>query len=420
MATVAAALPSGVPASAPPHALALPGPPGQPDIVYVPDHQKWEARAKRRLPLGGLPITVPEGFPTELKGKLAWDGATVLDNYDWPFILDKAQLAELDDALKHFNSLNLSLGHINQETFPLPNLHSKFRQLSDELHNGHGFFVIRGLDVDGHSCKENIIIYGGITAHITSVRGRQDHQFQGKPADVVMSHIKDLTFASGKVIGSPAYSADRQVFHTDDGDIVSLFALESSVEGGASKITSTWKVYNELACTRPDLIHTLAGNWDVENFGNAGPQRYTTRPLLFHYPATDKTPDRIALSYARRYFVGYGALRRSHDIPPITEAQAEALDALHFLGERFCVTTDFQKGDIQYINNLGVFHAREGFKDTPEQQRHLIRMWLRDEENAWQTPAPLQYRWDQLYKGVKPENEVFPLEPYVRSESKPR
>lgn len=95
---------------------------------------------------------------------------------------------------------------------------------------------------------------------------------------------------------------------------------------------------------------------------------YTKRPLLFHFPANGSEPERIALQYARRYFVGFGALPRNPAIPAITEAQAEALDTLHFLGDRFCVNTDFQKGDIQYINNLAIFHARDGFTDTPEQR----------------------------------------------------
>ena len=95
---------------------------------------------------------------------------------------------------------------------------------------------------------------------------------------------------------------------------------------------------------------------------------YYERPLLFHQPATDKQPERVLIQYARRSFTGYQALPRSTDIPPITEAQAEALDALHFLADKFAVSLDFRKGDIQYINNLSIFHAREGFEDTPEQQ----------------------------------------------------
>jgi hypothetical protein len=162
-------------------------------------------------------------------------------------------------------ALRLPFSRISQETFPLPTLHAELRRLSDELHNGHGFFVVRGLDVDSHTREENIIIYTGISAHIASQRGRQDHKFDGKPADVVMAHIKDLSRDDpNRIIGSPAYTTDKQVFHTDSGDIVSLFALETALSGGASKLASTWKVYNEIARSRPDLIHTLSAPWDYE------------------------------------------------------------------------------------------------------------------------------------------------------------
>lgn len=165
-------------------------------------------------------------------------------------------------------ALNLALPHIAVQTFPLPNLHAELRKLSHELHFGHGFFVIRGIRVDDHTREENVIIYTGLSAHIASQRGRQDHKspFDGKPADVVLTHIKDLSYLTEMKgsIGSPAYTTDKQVFHTDSGDIVSLFALETAAEGGASKLASTWRVYNELAAKRPDLIHTLSQSWDME------------------------------------------------------------------------------------------------------------------------------------------------------------
>ena len=92
---------------------------------------------------------------------------------------------------------------------------------------------------------------------------------------------------------------------------------------------------------------------------------YTSRPLLFHTPANETSPERVVIQYARRGFTGFLNLPRSKDIPPITEAQAEALDALHFLADRFSLTLDFQKGDVQYVNNLSIFHARDGFTDAP-------------------------------------------------------
>lgn len=52
-----------------------------------------------------------------------------------------------------------------------------------------------------------------------------------------------------------------------------------------------------------------------------------------------------------------------------------------------------------------------------DNRRHLVRLWLRDPELAWETPEPLTDTWNRIYKDVKPENSVFPLEPRVRSAS---
>ena len=54
-----------------------------------------------------------------------------------------------------------------------------------------------------------------------------------------------------------------------------------------------------------------------------------------------------------------------------------------------------------------------------DHRRHLLRLWLRDPENAWETPVPLASRWDRVYEGVTPELQAFPLEPHTRSESTP-
>lgn len=52
------------------------------------------------------------------------------------------------------------------------------------------------------------------------------------------------------------------------------------------------------------------------------------------------------------------------DIPPITEAQAEALDYLHYTAEKYSLSVNFKKGDIQYISNTSIFHARNGYTDS--------------------------------------------------------
>jgi hypothetical protein len=74
----------------------------------------------------------------------------------------------------------------------------------------------------------------------------------------------------------------------------------------------------------------------------------------------------IVIQYSRRQFVGYGMQLRSAHIPPISEAQAEALDMLHFYAEKYSLELNFKKGDIQYINSMGLLHARDAFIDQGE------------------------------------------------------
>lgn len=45
---------------------------------------------------------------------------------------------------------------------------------------------------------------------------------------------------------------------------------------------------------------------------------------------------------------------------------------MHFLAEEHSASLDFQKGDVQYVNNLSIFHARNGFRDEPGKEYVLV------------------------------------------------
>lgn len=80
------------------------GPPGQPDIQYLPDPIKYAARTKRRQQ-EDLPRTLPEGFPQKLDSDLAWDGKDLAQVYDWNYHLTEDDLKEVEDALQHFKGM---------------------------------------------------------------------------------------------------------------------------------------------------------------------------------------------------------------------------------------------------------------------------------------------------------------------------
>ncbi len=89
-----------------------PGPPGQPDIDYAPDHDKYLARIKRRVETETLDKTLPPGFPQQLDSNLVWDGNTLAEIYDWNYRLTEADLAEIEAALGHFKCKSSSTSSI--------------------------------------------------------------------------------------------------------------------------------------------------------------------------------------------------------------------------------------------------------------------------------------------------------------------
>ncbi|KAF3927226.1 hypothetical protein ABW20_dc0106224 [Dactylellina cionopaga] len=351
----------------------------RPDIAYHPDPDKYRSRTALRLQAEpDLPQTpLPFGFPTRIEGPIVWEGKDWTDEKQWVYQLNVTELKEIEDALTHFKTR--------------------------ELYSGRGFFVLRTLPVDSYSKEDVAIVYAGIASYIGNRRGRQDG------TGAVLGHIKDLRHTHDiNRIGNTSYTTEGQVYHTDYGDLISLLALEVAAEGGTSRLCSSGRIYNELATTRPDLVKTLSEPWPFDNFFRD--PLYYERPILFHEDS------KIILQFSRRNFTGYGMLKRNPDIPPLSEAQAEALDAMQYIAEKHALALNFRKGDIQFINSLGLLHARDAFKDDPEHTRHLLRIWLRDDEFAWKTPKPLVATWGRLYDHT-PDSERFPLVPEIRSKA---
>jgi len=83
----------------------------------------------------------------------------------------------------------------------------------------------------------------------------------------------------------------------------------------------------------------------------------------------------------------------------MTESQAEALDFLHFTAEKHSLTFRLQPGDILFANNLALLHSRGEYTESAqgEHKRHLLRLWLRNEELAWQLPEALGQDWFDVY-----------------------
>jgi hypothetical protein len=91
----------------------------QPDIAYHPDEAKWRARTARRLAADPtLPKQpLPQGFPERVDGPIVWEGKHFTHEDQWVVKLTDAQLQEIDDALRHFQSKRSSLSSLRPCTY---------------------------------------------------------------------------------------------------------------------------------------------------------------------------------------------------------------------------------------------------------------------------------------------------------------
>ena len=60
--------------------------------------------------------------------------------------------------------------------FPLPTLGKTLERAAEDLYNGRGFVIVRGLDPDTLSVADSTIIYLGLSSYIAERRGKQDQR----------------------------------------------------------------------------------------------------------------------------------------------------------------------------------------------------------------------------------------------------
>lgn len=165
-----------------------------PDPTYLDVlSNKRNAIASSNIEITDFPVrdTLPKGFPSYVSVKLAWSGPDMTNEREYVYHLTYEEKEEIDSALRFFKGtirfllsmlknadspagLGLDGDIINSSNFPLPTLQQPLKDLSSEIHDGRGFFVVRGIEQERYSTEEVTMIFLGIQSYIADKRGRQD------------------------------------------------------------------------------------------------------------------------------------------------------------------------------------------------------------------------------------------------------
>ncbi|KAK0701153.1 hypothetical protein B0T21DRAFT_417316 [Apiosordaria backusii] len=113
----------------------------------------------------------------------------------------------------------------------------------------------------------------------------------------------------------------------------------------------------------------------------------------------------LLFNYNRYSLLGRPNIPRSPDLPVCTPEQVEAPDVLEATARKYQLVLDQQPGDITFVNNHAIVHSREAFHDDAEHVRHLVRLWLRNNEMAWDLPRELQYSSKKLFYNSEVEEQ---------------
>ncbi|MBN43216.1 MAG: hypothetical protein CL573_07005 [Alphaproteobacteria bacterium] len=304
----------------------------------------------------------------EITSPDAWLGPKVQNDKSWLYELGTGEIAEIDAALLAVKLAGREIP-FSAEGFPLPTLRAQLGKLMGQVSNGLGVILIRGIPRERYTDEECELIYWGISSHIgtpVSQNGRGH----------LLGHVTD----EGKTLDDPNargyQTRNRLDFHCDQlpVDVLGLFCLRGAKSGGTSYLVSAPTVHNVMLAERPDLLDVMYAPFHVDWRGDHpdGDQPWYDIPMITAHDG------KLAARITNRSFME-SVSRYSEDLA-LSDIQREALDVFQEISNRkeLRLMMDFQPGDMQFINNHTILHARQAYEDyaDPALKRHLLRVWV--------------------------------------------
>jgi Taurine catabolism dioxygenase TauD, TfdA family len=313
-----------------------------------------------------------------LDGPDVWTGAELDAADDWRFRLTPPMLGEIDAALAALKRRGVAWEAMQRADFPVPQAAALLAEISRTLEEGRGLAKLAGLPVERYDDQDLRRIWYGIGLHLGTPVS------QGR-AGLRMKVIRDEGAAVGEVHGQLRgadgstflSSAARTVsngllrFHTDRTDVVGLLCVGQAESGGLSKVASTVAVHNEILRRRPDLLELLYRPYPRSRLG----EEKGGEGMFYMLPVFGLRDGRFTSHYSRTYIE---AAQKMPEAPRLTAQQLEAMDLLAEVAESLCYRMRLEPGDMQFLNNHVIYHARDAFSDdvASGQVRRMFRLWL--------------------------------------------
>ena len=296
----------------------------------------------------------------------AWCGSELPGDASWVYTLSEAAIRNIDLVLPRVKDLELT--SIRKQDFPLPSIASELSNVLEELNNGRGFTVIRGLPFGKYSDDEIARIFWGIGTYFGSPisQNAEGH---------LLGHVRAIAGKKYMEKDVRGYQTTAELyFHNDNCDIVGLLCFRTAKTGGISKVASTTKIYNEVLLQHPEYLDVLYEGFHYDLRGEELPGYAPITP--HRIPIYSYHEGKLSCRYV---FTAIMQAARKSALK--FTAQEEA--AMKFLNETAAredirLEMILEPGDMQFLNNHVCLHSRTSYEDFEEsdRKRHMLRLWL--------------------------------------------
>lgn len=296
----------------------------------------------------------------------AWNGVDLQQRNDWQIELGSADCAEIIDYLDRVSNTSLRSVEDFQAVRGLSGINDVIDRLANELKRGRGFALLKGCPIDGYS-------EGKIQHLFWAISKRLGEPLTQNGDRELLGHVFDKGATGGSLNARGFASRGGGGFHVDLTDVVGLMCIRQAMQGGESKLISSMTIYNTLLIERPDLLPVLFRGyiWD-----RRAEQLPNEDPCTARIPVFSEADGQLSCRM-HQGFIGWWVRRSEQDL---SDEEQEALEVFHEIAERpgLGLTFTLDPGDILFVNNYTVMHARTSFEDWPDshRKRYLLRIWL--------------------------------------------
>lgn len=296
-----------------------------------------------------------------LQGSAAWT-ARDFEGGDtsWLHRLSDSEVAIIDAALAHLRSRSLAFPNFGADDFPIHALRPLFAAWADELENGRGFLLLRGLPIERYSDEEIKAVYYGIGLHMGQPVCQNP---RGDLLGEVMA-VGDIHDKRTRVYETNLYLP----YHSDPSDVVGLLCVRKARRGGLSSLVSVAAIHNRLLAEHRDHLGLYYRPWTFAHLCEPQP---SLSPIFSYHQG------KLSCRYLRQY------IELGHEIRglSLSAVEVEALDLFDatMLDPAMRLDMMLEPGDLQFANNYAVLHSRNDFEDheDPAQRRRMLRLWLK-------------------------------------------